>query len=191
LLAQTSTADAIILMGGEDVAPEFYEGPLDYPGSGHHHRVADAAEIELIHRALSQGIPLVGICRGLQIVNVALGGDLIQHLPTAPSHVGRSPLEAMVVHDVEVAPDSRVATLADEGTLIRSVRSGHHQAVGRLGGQLVAVAWAPDGTIEAVEHETAPLIAVQWHPEDLGAPTHHLPAIFDLLESLVGAAQLA
>jgi putative glutamine amidotransferase len=184
LLAATSAADAVIILGGEDVTPQFYGGPADYPGSGRHNKVADDAEIQLIRRAVAESHPLIGICRGAQIVNVALGGDLIQHLPNAPLHVAPSPSEPMIVHDIAVTPGSRVAALADDGQHIRSVRSGHHQAINRLAPDLRAVAWAPDGTIEAIEHNEAPVLAIQWHPEDAGAPASHLDALLHLLEDL-------
>ena len=88
LLAATERADAVVLVGGEDIAPRFYGGSGGYPHESLHRETADAAQLALVHRAIERGLPLLGICRGLQIVNVALGGTLIQDLGDS-GHVRR------------------------------------------------------------------------------------------------------
>jgi putative glutamine amidotransferase len=179
LLAATAGADAVIVTGGEDVAPEFYGGPAEYEGAGQFFRAADAAQIALVQRSVADGVPTVGICRGMQVVNVALGGDLVQHLASG-GHVRQGdPTESMVDHRVTLAEDSAVA--AALGATSFTVRSSHHQAVGVLGAGLTAVGTAPDGVVEAIEHEADPLWCVQWHPEDAGA-------VGDVLEDLLRAA---
>ncbi|MEN0103407.1 MAG: gamma-glutamyl-gamma-aminobutyrate hydrolase family protein [Curtobacterium sp.] len=160
-------ADGVLVMGGEDVAPAHYGGPEDYEGRGQHFAVADLAQIEAVRAAVTDGLPTLGICRGMQVINVALGGDLVQHLEHGGHVAPGDPAESMVDHRVSVAAGSRLAAALGSDEL--DVRSSHHQAVGRVGDGLRVVATAPDGTVEAVEHETAPLWAVQWHPEDSGA----------------------
>lgn len=180
LLAATADADAVVVTGGEDVAPEFYDGAPRYEGAGQFFRAADAAQIALVRRAVRDRVPTVGICRGMQVVNVALGGDLVQHLADGGHVRPGVPAESMVDHAVTLADGSAVA--AALGSTSLTVRSSHHQAVGVLGEGLVAVGAAPDGTVEAIEHERAPLWAVQWHPEDAGA-------VGDVLHDLLRAAR--
>ncbi|WP_445443670.1 gamma-glutamyl-gamma-aminobutyrate hydrolase family protein [Clavibacter sp. km1a] len=181
LLARTRDADAVVIMGGEDVAPRFYGGPAEYEGRSRHREVADAGQIALVRRAVAEGTPLLGICRGAQIVNVALGGTLQQHIEGVGEHRNDAPEITAVMrdHDVRVAAGSRLAGVL--GSTALSVRSAHHQAVDRPGAGLRVVAVAPDGVPEAVEHETAPVIGVQWHPEDAGAARDQLPALLGAL----------
>jgi putative glutamine amidotransferase len=166
LLHRLDAASAVVVTGGEDVDPEFYGGRTDEPHLGHTFPAADRTQIAVVRRAVADHVPLVGICRGMQLVNVALGGDLVQHLEGG-GHVDPDPADSMVDHDVTVDPDSRLARLLGATTL--DVRSSHHQAVARPGDGLRVVARAPDGTVEAIEHETAPVWCVQWHPEDAGS----------------------
>jgi putative glutamine amidotransferase len=125
----------------------------------------------------------------MQVLNVALGGDLVAHIP---DHYGddvlhRHPARRPVEHPVRVVPGSRLAVIF--GTTALAVRSWHHQAVGRLGEGLRAVAWSPDGVIEAVEHEKHPFaIAVQWHPESGAARDVRQLGLF---EALIDAAVTA
>ncbi|BDZ48451.1 hypothetical protein GCM10025867_06920 [Frondihabitans sucicola] len=164
-LAEASQgADVILLTGGEDVDPALYGGDADYPGREEVFPEADLPQAALVREAVSTGIPLIGICRGMQLVNVALGGDLVQHLHDG-GHVSAEP--GMVTHGVAVDPGSRLAAALGATTL--DVQSAHHQAVGRPGEGLRIVARADDGTPEAIEHASAPLWAVQWHPEDAGS----------------------
>ncbi|KZX21972.1 gamma-glutamyl-gamma-aminobutyrate hydrolase family protein [Rathayibacter tanaceti] len=178
-----AAADAVVVTGGEDVDPQFYGGRPDDPHRGQSFPEADRAQIALVRRAVETRTPLVGICRGMQLVNVALGGDLLQHLG---GHVGRSVpgehLSAMVEHRVALDPASALARIL--GAVELDVRSAHHQAVDRPGEGLVVVARADDGTVEALEHESAPLWCVQWHPEEAGSRG-------TVLTDLLGAALAA
>ncbi|WP_423919642.1 gamma-glutamyl-gamma-aminobutyrate hydrolase family protein [Frigoribacterium sp. 2-23] len=158
--------DAVLLTGGEDVDPELYGGEVDYPHREQVFTDADRAQIALVTSAVEARVPLIGICRGMQVVNVALGGDLVQHLHDG-GHVREGQADSMLDHDVTLDAGSSLADVLGATSL--SVRSSHHQAVDRPGDGLVVVARASDGTVEAVEHESAPLWAVQWHPEDSGS----------------------
>jgi putative glutamine amidotransferase len=129
----------------------------------------DGAELALVAAAREQGLPVLGVCRGLQLVNVAMGGTLWQDLPTErPGPIDHDPGGARdaCTHDVRFAPGSRVArALATERCAVNSL---HHQAVRDLAPGLVATAWTDDGLVEAVEGTDGPwLLAVQWHPEEL------------------------
>ena len=176
-----AAADAVIVTGGEDVDPSFYGGDPREPHLGQTFPAADRAQVAIVRRAVEERTPLVGICRGMQLVNVALGGDLVQHLHDG-GHVGGDAADSMVDHRVLVEPGSELATAL--GATELDVRSSHHQAVGRVAPGLRVVARADDGTIEAVEHEEAPVWCVQWHPEDAGSRGSVLT---DLLEAALAA----
>lgn len=156
----------LVLTGGEDVAPDRY-GAAPHPRLGDVDPVRDAAELALIAAARARGIPILAICRGIQILNVALGGTLYQDLdserPGPLAHAGE-----MSHHDVRVEPGSLLERTL--GARSVTVNSRHHQAIRDLAPGLRAVAWASDGVIEAAEpvDASAPwTVAVQWHPEDL------------------------
>ncbi|GGF25830.1 gamma-glutamyl-gamma-aminobutyrate hydrolase family protein [Subtercola lobariae] len=180
LLESTRDADAIVVMGGEDIAPRFYGGASEYPSQGRHFEVADEAQIALVRRAVETSTPLLGICRGLQIINVALGGTLVQDIGTETIHKNLDvPVdETMAGHDVAVRASSRLAATLGASVV---VQSAHHQAVDALGSGLVVVATAADGLPEAVEHVSAPIIGIQWHPEDPGAPVGQLELLLAAL----------
>ena len=163
--------DGVVLGGGCDVDPARYgESPRADAGvevdPGR-----DALDFGVLAAARRAGTPVLAICRGLQVVNVALGGTLVQDLPTQrPSplvHDTPGKVKTRREHEVAVKPGTRLASIADGQRL--EVNSRHHQAVGRLGEGLVLSAAAPDGLVEAAE--TGPeepwLVAVQWHPENL------------------------
>ncbi|MFD1212318.1 gamma-glutamyl-gamma-aminobutyrate hydrolase family protein [Arthrobacter sp. GCM10027362] len=159
--------DGVVLPGGADVDPALYGAepdehywPADYDGQ-------DAFETGVLAGCLEAGIPLLAICRGLQLLNVSRGGTLIQHLEPGPVR------HKDAVHPVAVAKGSLLAETL--GTAEACVSSYHHQAVGVLGAGLQVAATAADGVVEAVEVPGAPLLAVQWHPEDTAAtnPTDH------------------
>ena len=177
--AAVGRLDALILSGGGDLDPAGY-GAAAHPETTRVQPGRDRAELDLLATALAAGVPVLGICRGLQIINTARGGTLEQHLPDGgrPGACKHSAAPGTFgTHPVRVAPGSRLASLLgpdpdgpapDGGTeQWLDVPTAHHQAIGRLGDGLVASAWAADGTIEAVESadRDEPLIAVQWHPE--------------------------
>lgn len=149
--------DGLVVAGGPDVEPVHYGAAPD-PRTGPPDRARDAWELALIAAALERGVPLLGICRGMQVLNVALGGTLVQHIEGhagVPGAFGR--------HPVKPVPGTRYAEAVPEQT---DVPAYHHQAVDRLGRNLVPSAHAEDGTIEAVELATGPwTLGVQWHPE--------------------------
>jgi len=156
----------LVLTGGEDVAPERY-GAAPHPRLGAIDPSRDAAEVALIGAARQRRLPILAICRGIQILNVALGGTLYQDLESErPGSVPHSDETAR--HEVRVAAGSLLERTL--GVRSATVNSRHHQAIRDLAPALKAVAWADDGVIEAAEPdgEGDPwIVAVQWHPEDL------------------------
>ena len=158
--------DGLVLSGGGDVAPGRYAGRSHDKIYGVSEE-RDSFEIELARAALARSdVPFLCICRGMQVLNVAMGGDLHPHLPDLGDSTveHRLPERLHTHHGARVAPGSRLAEML--GTTEVRVCSWHHQAIDRLAPGLRAVAWAHDGIIEAVEHESHPLcVAVQWHPE--------------------------
>jgi putative glutamine amidotransferase len=155
--------DAIVLNGGGDVAPERY-GAERLPRTDPADERRDTFELGLVRAALDRGLPMLGICRGMQLLNVALGGTLVQDLApvTSLEHEVADPWDRPV-HDIEVEPGSLLARAV--GASRARVNSAHHQAVDRLGDGLRVTARAPDGVIEAFEDERGLLFGVQWHPE--------------------------
>ncbi|MFC8957667.1 gamma-glutamyl-gamma-aminobutyrate hydrolase family protein [Streptomyces sp. NPDC057101] len=155
--AVVARLDGLVVAGGADVEPVRYGAERD-PRTGPPARERDAWELALIDAALASGTPLLGICRGMQLLNVALGGTLVQHLDGHVDAVG-----VVGLHAVKPVPGSRYASLVPELT---EVPTYHHQAVDRLGAGLAASAHAEDGTVEAVElADPAWALGVQWHPE--------------------------
>jgi len=159
--------DGLILSGGGDVDPAGY-GAEPHPETTSVRPHRDAAEAALLAAALARGLPVLGICRGMQVINVVMGGSLHQHLPDLVGHRGHAPVPGVYgAHPVRVAAGSGLAGILGR-TQVDKVPSHHHQALDRLGEGLTAVAWADDGLIEAVELD-APgcpfAVAVQWHPE--------------------------
>lgn len=171
--------DGLLVTGGGDVDPARYGNPASAELQGVDIR-RDAWELTLVRAAWAAGLPVLGICRGAQVINVAMGGTLVQHLPDTtalPHRVKDQP--GSLVHLVRVQAHSRLSAAVARDVL--GVNSLHHQAVAEVGTGLVAVAWADDGVIEAVEgvgpHR---VLGVQWHPELLpGEPGH--AALFEWL----------
>ena len=160
-----STLDGVLFPGGRDVQPSIY-GESAHPTT-QVDSVLDALELEVAAWALAEDVPTLGICRGQQLINVVLGGSLIQDLPAAgiSGHWQAEPASEPS-HPMDLAADSRLAEIVGAASL--RVNSFHHQAINRLGRGLRAVGWSPDGVIEAVEGTDHPwLLAVQFHPEDL------------------------
>lgn len=174
VIGAARACDAVVVLGGEDVDPSFYEGVSPYPRESPHYRIADEAQIALVRDSLTRRTPLLGICRGIQVINVALGGSLVEDL-TLPGHRSDTLLEDLTFarHTLVVDPSSELAPALVAG----EVHSAHHQALRRLGEGLRVAARAPDGTVEAVEHHDAPLWGVQWHPEDPAARAEPLLAL--------------
>jgi len=180
VLARARAADAVVIMGGEDVDPILYGGATVYPGSGAHETASDRTMIAVIHQSLRRETPLLGICRGHQLINVALGGTLIQHMR---GHRGTA-VDPYVRTQVVVAEgEDEAFGVGDQA------RCTHHQAVAELGSGLRVVARAPDSTVEAIAHVTAPLIGVQWHPEHPDVARRQLPGLLELCVELGSQAR--
>lgn len=156
--------DGLVLAGGGDVDPARYEAE-PHPESGWVRPARDTAEFALARRALETGLPLLGVCRGLQVMNVLRGGTLVQHLPDVVGNRGHAPAPGRYGrHTVVLEAGSRTAEMYGRAEI--DVASYHHQAVDRLGAGMAVVGRAPDGTVEAVELTGHPFaVAVQWHPE--------------------------
>jgi putative glutamine amidotransferase len=176
--------DGLVLTGGQDLDPSVY-GATPHPETDPMYPSRQLFAIELARAALRRRLPILGICGGHQLVNVACGGDLIQHLPDdgprgTAHRIGRDTTK----HFVKIVPHTRLAHILRTNEI--EVNSHHHQAIGRLGGGLIASARSADGTIEGVERTAEPfLICVQWHPERLAAKDERHLALF---EALVNAA---
>lgn len=166
LAATLDLVDGVYLPGGNDVDPWLY-GEEPVPGMGEFDPDWDALDVTAAKMALERGLPILAICRGVQVLNVAAGGTLYQDIPSqvpgALKHRQDGPRWA-ASHAVELAPDSRLARIFGQRTL--RVNSFHHQAVKDVAPGFRAAAKAPDGIVEAIERsEGAFVVGVQWHPE--------------------------
>ena len=163
--------DAVLLPGGGDINPDNYQ---DRPRTELKHvdDTRDAMELNLTRWAADDDLPVLGICRGIQVMNVALGGSLTQDIPSMLTTDYRHNIEHgqeprnLILHDVTVKADTRLRSILGEESV--QVNSIHHQAIKDLAPDLIDVAYAPDGIIEGVElPDRHFFMAVQWHPEDL------------------------
>jgi len=187
------SVDGILLPGGGDVEPGLY-GEAPHPAFDAVETGRDAYELELARRATDADLPLLAICRGIQVLNVARGGTLVQHIPDIPeeqrdnvNHVLREPPYG-IAHDIWVTEGSLLERLMqdrlDGDTL--PVNSRHHQAVKAVGEGLVVSATAPDGVVEAVEDpEKRFCVGVQWHPENF----YRTGEFRELFEAFIAAAR--
>lgn len=165
-------AEGAVVPGGADLDPTTYGQPRHARTEGAD-AVQDAYDIAFVTALVDRGVPFLAICRGMQVLNVALGGTLDQHLP-----------ESTVVHR-----NAMHRVVFDEGSAVATAMGGpgfevssyHHQAVDRLGDGLRVTGRADDGCIEAIEHRSAPVLAVQWHPEDDADTAAHEQALFDAI----------
>ena len=155
--------DGVVFSGGSDLDPSTY-GQEPHEATGGIVEERDRAELALLQEALARDMPVLAVCRGSQVLNVALGGDLVQHLPdVVGDHKHKHTPGAYADHDVQLVPESRLASLLGDHA---PVKSHHHQGYGRVGEGLREVAWADDGTVEAIEDPQAPFVlGVLWHPE--------------------------
>lgn len=166
--------DGVLLPGGADLDPDRY-GQEPQPTTSGVVAFQDELDLFTVHAVIAAEVPTLAICRGMQVVNVALGGTLLQHLPG--STVGH--LRGQ--HEVSVGSGSRLRAIVGASRI--PVSSYHHQAIDVLAPDLTVTARAADEVIEAVEHRRADLLAVQWHPEDLHATSASDAALFaDLVE---------
>lgn len=172
--------DALMLVGGGDVEPARYgrDAVAEIYGL---EPDRDEFEIALLRRADERDVPTLCICRGMQVLNVAFGGSLVQHLPADDRFMAHGlPSEAEpLLHDVKLLAGSRIADAA--GTEVVACSSHHHQGLDRLGEGLVATGWSEDGLVEAVERDRGWMVGAQWHPEDTAPTDAAQQALFDAL----------
>jgi putative glutamine amidotransferase len=180
----------VCLSGGPDLDPAAYGAEPD-PHLGPVEPSLDAFEVAVARRADALGIPLLGICRGCQALNVARGGTLHQHLPDVTDgsiHHRQTASGRETSHTVRIEPGSRLAAIVGDEEL--AVNSFHHQAVDELGRGLRAVAWAPDGVVEGIESDGPSLyLGVQWHVETLVDRPRHARLFDALVEAAAGEAE--
>ena len=181
--ALVDLVDAVLIPGGEDVHPAFYDGDPVYTGGGLHTAKGDLHQMEAVRYAVMNGKRVFGICRGLQVINVALGGTLIQHFE---GHRNRSYTELPGRFNVTNIETSH--PILSEFT---NVRCSHHQSVKELGSGLEAIAFSSDGIVEAIEHRSGLVLAVQFHPEAEQTFQEQIPAIADWLTNTVLAEVVA
>jgi putative glutamine amidotransferase len=172
--------DGLLLPGGWDVDPSFYGEARDEK-VGDTDPELDATELALFRQARERAIPVLGICRGQQVINVAMGGSLVQHLE---GHEVRALGRRHLAHTIEVDPESELGQAAGEHKI--RVNSFHHQAIRELAGGLQETARGEDGTVEGVESDDGLIVAVQCHPEEL---TTDLPWARRLFERFVARAR--
>jgi putative glutamine amidotransferase len=164
----SATFAGLVLPGGADLDPALYGGGAPNTPAD---RLHDQADIAVVRAAIAAAVPVLAICRGMQVLNVALGGTLVADLPAGdvPHRDGFHPVDL----------DAGCLVARAMGTTRPVVSSYHHQAIDRLGAGLVVTGRAEDGVIEVVQHIYAPILAVQWHPEDDADVQPHEQALFD------------
>ncbi len=191
-MARLAPFDAVLFSGGEDIHPAMYGAEVD--GAVGMSPATDASDAAYLAAAVALGLPVLGVCRGIHLINVALGGTLHQHVwGSSPEHPSRNqgPDESANAnemlarrHVVQLEPGSLVAKLFDADAI--EANSLHHQAVDCVADDLVVTGRAHDGIVEVVEHRNHPLMAVQWHPELLPETAHD--ALFGWLVEAATAA---
>jgi putative glutamine amidotransferase len=156
--------DGVVFSGGSDLDPTLYGAPETHPETVGVVRERDEFELALMQEALARDMPILAICRGSQVLNVALGGDLEQHVPDrVGTNVHKETAGIFAEHDVEVLADTRLSAILGDR---HDVKSHHHQGFGALGAGLREAARAPDGTVEALEDPARRFtLGVLWHPE--------------------------
>jgi putative glutamine amidotransferase len=188
--AYIDRADAVIFSGGEDIDPEFFNAD-PHPNLGLISRIRDEFELELYRHAKAKGIPILGVCRGIQLINVAEGGGLHQHVPALDGAIahGQRNIAGDNFHTVTLAEGSMLAEALGATTM--RTNSFHHQAVSDLGQGLRVTGTTADGVIEAIEGTDEQFIlGVQWHPEMNFRRDAKQHVIFQLLMDAVSRRQL-
>jgi putative glutamine amidotransferase len=159
-----SVLDGILFSGGSDLDPALYDAEA-HPETQGVHEARDRAEMALLGAALERDMPVLAVCRGSQVLNVARGGDLVQHLPEVLGHEEHKHTPGQYSdHDVTLKPDTRVGGILGDRA---PVKSHHHQGFGRIGEGLREAGYAEDGTVEALEDPSKRFaVGVLWHPEE-------------------------
>jgi gamma-glutamyl-gamma-aminobutyrate hydrolase PuuD len=155
--------DGLLLSGGADLDPQTYDAD-PHPETNGVRPDRDRAELALLEGALARDMPVLAVCRGVQVMNVARGGDLVQHLPDVVGNESHREVRgSFSEHGVRIAEESRLGSVLGDRV---PVKSSHHQGIGRVGAGLREVAWAEDGTLEGLEDpERRFAVGVLWHPE--------------------------
>ena len=170
------SCDGFVLTGGIDVHPQFYQNArVDYPHTTVFNESRDHFEIQVFKFARQQNKPVLAICRGLQLVNIALGGNIIQDLQENGFTNHRKGPDGDREHKIEVEPGTLLAQIA--GVQHGFVNSAHHQGLDQIADELKVSAFSEDGVVEAIEYKEANkpfLLAVQWHPERMQIPVSNL-----------------
>lgn len=156
-LSELSTCDGLILPGGSDITPGFYIQNIN--GSRDINTELDLKQFQALDLFVRMGKPVLGICKGMQVINVFFGGTLIQDLPNSSAHQQE---EGDLIHPASITEECLLSNLYGKEFLINS---NHHQAVDKLGKDLQIVQISHDGVVEALRHTNLPIFAVQWHPE--------------------------
>ena len=183
--------DGVLLCGGGDLHARSY-GANPHPAEFDVQPERDELELGLVRASRDLDLPLLGICRGLQVVNVAFGGSLHQHLPVVPglaAHGDPFGSGLPVTHEVRIQPGTLLAAACGATTVSAVAR--HHQGVDRLGAGLSATAWTDDGLVEGVELTGGWMVAVQWHPEVTAATDPAQQALFEVLVEQAAKRALA
>ena len=170
------SCDGFVLTGGIDVHPQFYQNTrVDYPNTTVFNESRDHFEIQVFEFARQKNKPVLAICRGMQLVNIALGGNLIQDLQENGFTNHRKGPDGDREHKIEVEPGTLLAQIA--GVQQGFVNSAHHQGLDQIADELKVSAFSEDGVVEAIEYKDANkpfLLAVQWHPERMQIPASNL-----------------
>jgi len=180
-----AAVSGIVLAGGGDIDPKHYHG-IQHETVYGINAERDLSEIRLARYLLIKQIPTLAICRGTQIINIALGGTLIEDLP---SEIGTHTVHRLlprksIEHDIEIASGSKLASIIKQNKI--TAASWHHQAIRKVAENFAVVATAPDGTIEAIESDMHPeLVAIQWHPELTASRDPIQQLLFDELISSI------
>lgn len=176
-------AAGLLITGGTDVNPEMYGQPAD-PRSDEPDQPRDCLEKRLLDEALERDLAVLGICRGLQFLNVVHGGSLFQHHGNQPMHWVRTPDASLPAHEVFVRPGTKLAGIVGAGAC--AVNSRHHQAADRLAEGLVVSACATDGIVEGLERaDKRFVVAVQWHPEDMANNDERQRKLFEAFRDAI------
>lgn len=185
---QLEGLDGLLLIGGSDVNPARYGTDPD-PQTQPADDARDAVEAMLITQAIERDMPLLAICRGLQMLNVQQGGTLIQHLDDNLGHRVREGDRGRPVHEVEIVPGTKLAAILGEPLDSVAVNSRHHQAAGVIGDELVISARSKDGVIEGLERpDKRFVIAIQWHPENQAPKDPRQARIFEAFANAIGVS---
>lgn len=178
---ELSHCDALILPGGGDITPAFF-GEHN-TGSRNIDTELDILQFQALEFGLRHGLPILGICKGMQVINVALGGTIVQDMPDSSIHRYRNGDQ---YHNTKIAEGSCLHSLYGNETI---VNSAHHQCIGQLGNGLSPIQWcAEDNCVEAIVHETLPILGLQWHPERLHLPNSSGVPILRLLSAWISAS---